>query len=100
MESFLACSLFGNLLSVNKNCKISSCQYSAVHIDYSEIEGGICCNYERGSFIGDRSQVCRDMVPVGCYSSAEGRKVAGFGPECGTRGGFEHVLWAWKGLKS
>lgn len=51
-------------------------------LNISEIEGGICCDYERDSFTGARSQVCRDMVPVGCCPSAEGRKVC-FGPECG-----------------
>lgn len=54
-----ACSLFGNLLSMNKNCKMSSCQYSAVNIDHSETEGCICCNYERLVYWGYKPSMQR-----------------------------------------
>lgn len=66
-------SLFENLLSVNTNCKISSSQYSAVN-EYWLFRGWgrYFCNNERSLFTGDRSQVCRRMVPVDfCFSAGE-----------------------------
>lgn len=44
----------------------------------------------RGSFVENRSPICRDMVSVDCCSS-ERRKVSDFGPEYGTHSEFEQV---------